>query len=92
MSVVSTVERFYADVVQHLKPWTPSPPKVKDDQPSPAEENTATGTICGKWLAEDRSGLAVRVPAGGTHHVARRRTGAGDAAPAGVEARESAAG
>jgi hypothetical protein len=27
------VENFYADVVQHIKPWTPPPVKVRDDEP-----------------------------------------------------------
>jgi hypothetical protein len=35
-SVLETVESFYADVVQHIKPWTPPPVKVRDDDPPPA--------------------------------------------------------
>ena len=35
-SILETVENFYADVVQHIKPWTPPPVKVRDDEPQPA--------------------------------------------------------
>jgi hypothetical protein len=35
-SILETVENFYADVVQHVKPWTPPPVKVRDDEPQPA--------------------------------------------------------
>ena len=37
-SVVSAIDRFFAEVVQHIKPWTQAPPKVKDDEPSPADQ------------------------------------------------------
>ena len=33
-SVLETVENFYADVVQHIKPWTAPPVKVRDDEPT----------------------------------------------------------
>jgi hypothetical protein len=33
LSVLDTVDSFYADVVQHIKPWTPPPVKVPDDEP-----------------------------------------------------------
>ena len=32
-SVVSAIDHFYAEVVQHIKPWTQAPPRVKDDEP-----------------------------------------------------------
>jgi hypothetical protein len=35
-SALTAVEKFYADVVQHLKPWTPAPPKVRDDETASA--------------------------------------------------------
>ena len=35
-SILETVENFYADVVQHIKPWTPPPVKVRDDEPQVA--------------------------------------------------------
>ena len=34
-SILETVENFYADVVQHIKPWMPPPVKVRDDDPPP---------------------------------------------------------
>jgi hypothetical protein len=40
-SVVGAIDRFYAEVVQHIKPWTQAPPKVKDDEPSPADQPVA---------------------------------------------------
>lgn len=36
-SVLETIDIFYADVVQHIKPWTPRPVKVRDDEPLPRE-------------------------------------------------------
>ena len=36
-SILETVENFYADVVQHIKPWTPPPVKVRDDEPQLVE-------------------------------------------------------
>jgi hypothetical protein len=45
-------ENFYADVVQHIKPWTPPPVKVRDDetqlagiQDVPEQASAATGNI-----------------------------------------------
>ncbi|HEY6790470.1 MAG TPA: hypothetical protein VI365_24510 [Trebonia sp.] len=26
------MEKFYSEVVQHIKPWTPAPPKVKEGE------------------------------------------------------------
>ena len=36
-SVLNSVETFYAEVAQHIKPWTPPPVKVRDDEPQIAE-------------------------------------------------------
>ncbi len=36
-SILDTVENFYADVAQHIKPWTPPPVKVRDDEPQPTD-------------------------------------------------------
>lgn len=36
-SVLETIDTFYADVVQHIKPWTPPPVKVPDDESQPRE-------------------------------------------------------
>src|SRR5215467_8337899 len=32
-SVLDSVDTFYAEVAQHIKPWTPPPVKVRDDEP-----------------------------------------------------------
>ena len=32
-SVLDSTETFYAEVAQHIKPWTPPPVKVRDDEP-----------------------------------------------------------
>jgi hypothetical protein len=31
-SVLEAVDKFYADVVQRIKPWAPAPPKVREDE------------------------------------------------------------
>jgi hypothetical protein len=36
-SVLETIDTFYADVVQQIKPWTPRPVKVRDDESQPRE-------------------------------------------------------
>jgi len=36
-SVLEAVDRFYADVVQRIKPWAPVPPKVKEDEAGPLD-------------------------------------------------------
>jgi hypothetical protein len=43
-SVVGTVDRFYAEIVEHLKPWTQAPPKVKDEESPRPDESTAETT------------------------------------------------
>jgi hypothetical protein len=35
-SVLGAVDTFYTKVVQHIKPWAPAPPKVKDDEGTPS--------------------------------------------------------
>lgn len=32
-SVIAAVDKFYTDVVQHIKPWAPAPPKVRESDP-----------------------------------------------------------
>jgi hypothetical protein len=46
--VLETIDTFYADVGQHIKPWTPRPVKVRDDEPCSRKPGTAHGapTIC----------------------------------------------
>ena len=38
-SVLAAVEKFYTDVVQHLKSWAPAPPKVRDDEIAGPEDH-----------------------------------------------------
>jgi hypothetical protein len=33
-SVIAAVDRFYTDVVQHIKAWAPAPPKIQDVEPA----------------------------------------------------------
>jgi hypothetical protein len=42
-SVLSAVETFYSEVVQHIKPWAQSPPKVREDEPVRQGEPVADG-------------------------------------------------
>jgi hypothetical protein len=37
-SVLTAVDRFYGEVVQHIKPWTPTPPKVRDNEAAAPDE------------------------------------------------------
>jgi hypothetical protein len=30
--VLTAVDNFYSEVVQHIKPWAPAPPKVKESE------------------------------------------------------------
>jgi hypothetical protein len=30
--VLTAVEKFYSEIVQHIKPWAPAPPKVKESE------------------------------------------------------------
>jgi hypothetical protein len=42
-SVLENVETFYAEVAQHIKPWTAPPVKVRDDEPSITDTPEMTG-------------------------------------------------
>src|SRR3984957_153888 len=37
-SVLTAVDKFYSEVVQHIKPWAPAPPKVKEGEAVIADE------------------------------------------------------
>src|SRR6185437_4648661 len=43
-SVLEGVETFYAEVAQHIRPWTPPPVKVRDDEPSITDSQELSGT------------------------------------------------
>lgn len=37
-SVISSIDTFYEDAVQHLKAWSAAPPKLRNEPPTPPEE------------------------------------------------------
>ena len=37
-SVLAAVDKFYTDVVQHIKPWAPAPPKVRESEPPTSDK------------------------------------------------------
>ncbi|HEY6492352.1 MAG TPA: hypothetical protein VIZ43_03705 [Trebonia sp.] len=36
-SVLTAVDNFYSEVVQHVKPWAPAPPKIQESEAVPAD-------------------------------------------------------
>jgi hypothetical protein len=52
-SVIAAVDRFYTDVVQHIKAWAPAPPKIQDVEPSERD-----GPIPGEDLPLGTNGSA----------------------------------
>jgi hypothetical protein len=46
-SVLAAVETFYTDVVQHIKPWNPAPPKVREGEP-PLTDEPVPGEAAGQ--------------------------------------------
>jgi hypothetical protein len=41
-SVLAAVEQFYTDIVQHIKPWTPAPPRIREDDVPPQDPPVAS--------------------------------------------------
>jgi hypothetical protein len=37
-SVLTAVDKFYSEVVQHIKPWAPAPPKIRENEPVAPDE------------------------------------------------------
>jgi hypothetical protein len=37
-SVLTAVNKFYSEVVQHVKPWAPAPPKIRDNETAAVDE------------------------------------------------------
>jgi hypothetical protein len=37
-SMLTAVDKFYSEVVQHIKPWTPAPPKIRENEPGAHDE------------------------------------------------------
>jgi hypothetical protein len=50
-SVLTAVDKFYGGVVQHIKPWAPAPPKVRDDEDAAPDEPISAAEIL---AGEDR--------------------------------------
>jgi hypothetical protein len=50
-SVLTAVDKFYSGVVQHIKPWAPAPPKVRDDEAAAPDEPISAAEIL---AGEDR--------------------------------------
>jgi hypothetical protein len=44
-SVSVALDRFYGEVVQHVKPWTPVPPKIREDDSPEVTEPISTGEV-----------------------------------------------
>ncbi|HUY50161.1 MAG TPA: hypothetical protein VMV92_31400 [Streptosporangiaceae bacterium] len=44
-SVLAAVETFYTDVVQHIKPWAPAPPKVRENEATAQDEPAPSNDI-----------------------------------------------
>jgi hypothetical protein len=44
-SVLTAVDRFYSEVVQHIKPWAPAPPKVRENDAVAPDELIAEDDI-----------------------------------------------
>lgn len=40
-SVLGAVDKFYVDVVQHIKPWAAAPPRAREDEATAAPEESA---------------------------------------------------
>src|SRR5580704_6944785 len=44
-SVLTAVDNFYSEVVQHIKPWSPAPPKVKENEAVAPDDLIPEGDI-----------------------------------------------
>ena len=44
-SVLTAVDNFYSEVVQHIKPWSPAPPKVKESEAVAPDDLIPEGDI-----------------------------------------------
>jgi hypothetical protein len=43
------LDRFYKEVVQHVKPWAPAPPKIRDNETAASDEPIqADGNLVGE--------------------------------------------
>lgn len=37
-SVLTAVDKFYTEVVQHIKPWAPAPPRIRENDAAAPDE------------------------------------------------------
>jgi hypothetical protein len=44
-SVLTAVDKFYSEVVQHVKPWAPAPPKIRESDVDGSDEPIAEDAI-----------------------------------------------
>jgi hypothetical protein len=56
-SVLAAVDTFYADVVQHIKPWPQAPPKVRETETA-SPDGPAAGDDPGAAEAQEPSGVS----------------------------------
>jgi hypothetical protein len=52
--VLAAVEKFYTEAVQHIKPWAPTPPKIRESEPLLPDPPTPADVPGG--LQDDRAG------------------------------------
>jgi hypothetical protein len=60
--VLTAVDKFYSEVVQHIKPWAPAPPKIREsEEVSPDEPTSQDGILAsgGDRDAEDPNRVLV---------------------------------
>jgi hypothetical protein len=62
-SVLAAVGAFYEDVVQHLKMWTPAPPKVRSETPSEPADVVDRGLASSALSSQDGAATADDEPA-----------------------------
>jgi hypothetical protein len=63
-SVVDALNTFYGDVIQHLKAWTATPPKMREPDPAPPQTPAAlVSTALSSQDGAEPAGLAAEVSA-----------------------------
>jgi hypothetical protein len=60
-SVLAAVDKFYGEVVQHIKPWAPAPPKIRDNETAVPDEPISGDDILADTggYHEDSDGMPV---------------------------------
>ena len=43
--MLTAVDKFYSEVVQHIKPWAPAPPKIRDNETAVPDEPISSDDI-----------------------------------------------